>query len=283
MVSAAPRDSATVVLVRETGNVAQALLVRRHADLAFAGGTWAFPGGKLEPADSAPDRTQVPRDADFAFLMAACRETFEETGILLARQASGDFCPVDTVESLQGLRPEVSRDPSRFAEMLAEHALVIDPSRLVYWARWITPAAATRRFDARFFVAHMPADQAVQCDSTEATELLWLDLDRQGGLPDESIVPAPPTRYTLADLAESLAEHGTLARLILAEAAREVPPIMPKGTRIDGRMTVLMPWDPAYYSVPGEGTPPDVVIPERYRRYPSRVVPSQGIPGLPSG
>jgi hypothetical protein len=118
----------------------------------------------------------------------------------------------------------------------------------------------------------MPPDQVAQCDSGEITELLWLDLRSFGDLPDESTLSAPPTRFSLADLAGRLSEHGSVKRLLTMEAHRYVPPMIPKVTRVDGQATAVLPWDSSYRSLPGDGTPSDVVIPERFLGFPSRVL-----------
>ena len=165
------------------------LLIRRHADLAFAGGAWVFPGGKLEVRT--PPRTPCKTGlvmpgapAELAALksrvVAACRETFEETGIVLSPRRTA-VCDAGLADSLQPFRADMSHEPGSFASLLIDHHLAIGAARPLRWSRWITPSAAPKRFDTRFFVAAMPPDQPVRCDSVEATELLWLDLPRDGG------------------------------------------------------------------------------------------------------
>jgi len=296
--AAIPRDASSVILMRSGGEGEQALLIRRHASLAFAGGTWVFPGGKLEPSDASPETLKALGLADEypgiaagraeheksrGLIVAACRETFEETGIVLAHHANGDFCDAILADSLQPFRADVSRDAGFFPSLLADHGLGIDPARLITWSHWITPSLVPKRFDTRFFVTPMPPGQIVRCDSAEATEFLWLDLRMRDGLPEESLVHAPPTRFSLADLALSLRKHGSVDRLMQSEAARVVVPMMPKMLRVDGRITVLMPWDTDYQSAPGEGVPHATHIPAQYLLFPSRVVPPRHISGMPAG
>jgi 8-oxo-dGTP pyrophosphatase MutT (NUDIX family) len=244
-----------------------------------------FPGGKLEPADASPDAAQKlglaeVTPADASFLVAACRETFEETGVVLANAAGKAFCDPQLAHALQPLRAEISQDPAAFPTRLAERGLALDPARFLFWAHWITPSMVPRRFNTRFFVTMMPPDQIVHCDSAEATELLWLDLRAGSGLPEESLIQAPPTRFSLADLAFCLRKHGNLERLVQLEAARRVVPIMPKMLRTEGKIEVLMPWDPGYSAAPGEGTSSADLLPQ-YRTFPSRVQPPTFIKGLP--
>ncbi len=279
-----PRDSSSVIIVR-TGATDEALLIRRHADLAFAGGAWVFPGGKFEPPDASAETLEklgLANEPAPGLKVTACRETFEETGIVLAGRLDGEPCDAALADSLQHYRAEVSKDAGLFASMLIDHGLTIDPKRLIFWAHWITPSLVPRRFDTRFFAALMPPGQTVRCDSAEATELKWLDLRAGGGLPDESFVQAPPTRFSLGDLALCLREHGCMDRLIQAESARHVAPMIPKMFKIDGRLTVLLPWDPDYASAPGEGISPDAPIPANYRQFPSRILPPQ-MSGMPTG
>jgi len=286
--SAIPRDAASVILVRHGADGEQALLIRRDASFAFAGATWVFPGGKLERSDGAPETlakigleddargvTGAPTSiaTDLGLIVAACRETFEETGIVLATRANGRLCDAKLADALQPHRAEILRDPAVFPAMLADNGLMIEPARLIRWSHWITPSLSTKRFDTRFFVAMMPPDQTARCDSAEASELLWLDLRKADALPDPALIPAPPTRFSLGDLALSLREHGCIERLMESEAARHVVTIVPKMLRLNDQLTVLMPWDPGYPSAPGEGIQPGTRIPPHYLNFPSRVIP----------
>jgi 8-oxo-dGTP pyrophosphatase MutT (NUDIX family) len=288
-----PRDAASVILVRNEGESVEALLLRKHADLAFAGGTWVFPGGKVEAADGSDDArllcgghgtVSVPRSGSrsdmLPFVAAACRETFEECGVLIARHADGTSCRPEIADALQRFRAEIADSPDTFVRLLNAHDLVVDSDRFVFWAHWITPAAATKRFDTRFFITEMPDGQTVRCDSAEATELHWLDLASFEEMPSEALVPAPATRCSLADLAASVREHGSFEYVLSAERERSVPPIMPKILRIGGNITVLLPWDPEYQATPGEGTPGDVEIPGRYQRFPARLYPPPDTRGI---
>jgi 8-oxo-dGTP pyrophosphatase MutT (NUDIX family) len=289
--SSIPRDASSVILVRpDPAEPAreQALLIRRGAQL-FAGGTWAFPGGKVEPSDGSAATLRTLGLADsgesaslLGLKIASCRETFEEVGVVLAYHGDGTPCDAALQEKLRPMRGEIAANPGRFAALLADHGLAIDPSRLIYWSHWIAPSLLEKRFDTRFFVAIMPPGQIVHADSDEATELLWLDLGKHGALPEESVVHAPPTRFSLGDLTLSLDHHGGIEALMDAERARKVEAMMPKAVRIDGQINALMPWDSEYGSSPGEGIAPDAEISAIYRGFPSRVRLPKNIRGMPS-
>ena len=103
-----------------------------------------------------------PLDASecLALTVAACRETFEETGVLLASDAAGEHCDSDLAARLQERRRAIASQPELFAELLQAEDLFLRVERLVYWAHWITPSIVPRRFDTRFFLAPVPPTNA---------------------------------------------------------------------------------------------------------------------------
>lgn len=282
-----PKPAASVILVRETDNGCEALLVRKHADLAFAGGAFVFPGGKLETSDALPDDlyravpgSTAADEERRAFVGALCRETFEEIGVLLARHSDGGHCTEAVVDALSHHREEIDREPARFEAMLRENSLVVHEEDFIYWANWITPSIVPKRFDTRFYVAAMPRGQAVKCDTAESTELLWLDLASFNETSGADIVPAPPTLFCLADLAFRYRENRSLGQLFRQEFNRHIPRMMPKMLKLQDTMTVLMPWHGDYESAPGEGVDKSG-IPDLYHSFPTQVVPSLKVPGMP--
>ena len=155
-------------------------------------GKWVFPGGRIHPSDfrvpvASELRPEVgealargcPGKRGRALALAAIRETFEETGLLLARPAP----------------PRASRGEWR--AFLAAGALP-DLGALDYVARAITPPARTRRFDARFFVADASALLSLEpgTGSGELGEIAWFDWDAAAKLDLPSI-----TRAILAEVA----------------------------------------------------------------------------------
>jgi 8-oxo-dGTP pyrophosphatase MutT (NUDIX family) len=292
MVVVAP--AATIVLLREVdeGRL-EALLTRRAAGLSFMGGLWVFPGGRMEPEDqslvdarqgAAPgvaalqarmlglDGTPIAPELALGLCVAACRETFEECGVLLARRRDGSR---DSSLLLTEPGPERDRNalrttaarPEGFGQLLGAHDLELELDRLVYWAHWITPSLEKKRFDTRFFVVQVPSgqDAGVDVDRSELTEHAWLDeraIDAR--LRAGELRMAPPTIATLQDLWRSHARHGGLERMLQAERSRDVPPILPKLRRLaDGEIEVVLPWDREYASLEGEGC----VVCEQYPDY----------------
>jgi 8-oxo-dGTP pyrophosphatase MutT (NUDIX family) len=292
--------AATIVLLREADDGRlEALLTRRAAALSFMGGLWVFPGGRMEPDDPSLittlqtltpameslqrrmfdlDGSPIPSVLAVGLCAAACRETFEECGVLLARSRTSENHVHDpSLKTLSAAGIGGDRDavrmaaaatgPQGFARLLAAHDLELDLDRLVYWAHWVTPSMEKKRFDTRFFVAQVPPGEeaGVDVDRSELTEHAWLD-ERAvvTRLRAGELRMAPPTIATLEDVWRCHARHGGLERMLQEERSREVPPIVPKLRHLlDGAIEVVMPWDEEYASLEGEGC----VIGERYPAY----------------
>lgn len=270
--------AATVLLLREVEAELEVLMMCRGAGLSFMAGMWVFPGGRLDAADASAvacsrlattsgaagcDHLQtlegepVPAAQAVALRVAACRETFEEAGVLLARDAQGRPCRVARVAALQAQRPAVTGDAAEFVGMLEREDLYLDVDRLVYWSHWVTPSLEPKRFDTRFFAIALPPGQEVSADLSELTHHAWI---RPAHAPDAiergEIRVVPPTLLTLEDLAESHARHGSLEAMLEGERGRAVPPVMPRIDVGAGAFRVVMPWDPGYATVAGEGCLP---------------------------
>ncbi len=194
--AAAPRDAATLILLRQAtppGSGIEVLMLQRHANSAFMPGAYVFPGGVVEESDYAPEIERLCRGLTYArarnimpdisppqkalgFFVAAIREAFEEAGILLAYGESS--CPAVLSDEHKAQfarhRSPVHRNPRLFAPMLDDEGLKIAADSLFYFTHWITPEASPIRFDARFFVAAAPADQEASCDALETTAALWI-------------------------------------------------------------------------------------------------------------
>jgi len=290
------RHAATVLLLREgtseNGGGIQVLMTRRHADLKFMGGMWVFPGGVLSDSDGSDkaltalpegchspscERLQTPqgvrlgRHECLTMTIAACRETFEETGVLLVRKQDGSACDPAAIARLQSERRAVATGALSFADMLEREGLQLDIARLIYWAHWITPSAVPRRFDTRFFAIAAPPAKIATPDLSEASELIWmspaalLEKSRDGTMPI-----ARPTVFNLEDLAAAIRRHATLDALFAAEAERTVLPIMPKLVADKTPPTLLMPWDVSYEAAAGEGVSLLGKCPDAFRALPSR-------------
>ncbi|MEJ7651057.1 MAG: NUDIX hydrolase [Nakamurella sp.] len=197
------RTAATVILVRDAARGLEVFLLGRVPGMAFAGGVTAFPGGGVDPGDSAVITLTGPDDAWWAdhldadetlartVVVAAARELFEETGVLLAQLRPED------AERLE----DVAAHRLSFAQLLDGRALRADLLRP--WARWVTPPGQTRRYDTFFLLAASPEGQHARLLTTEAHAGTWYQ-------PAEALAAGhrgelallPPTVAMLEELAE---------------------------------------------------------------------------------
>jgi 8-oxo-dGTP pyrophosphatase MutT (NUDIX family) len=172
---AVPRPAATVLLLRDGAAGIEVFMQVRHQGMKFASGALVFPGGRVDPEDHAlaADPVRSPATVDLdplsgALRVAAIRETFEESGVLLARPR--EEARLIPIERLRGLDP-ARRD---FAQMLAGEDLVLAVDLLVHFAHWITPVHNPRRFDTHFFALAAPQDQLAAHDGNESVESMWI-------------------------------------------------------------------------------------------------------------
>jgi 8-oxo-dGTP pyrophosphatase MutT (NUDIX family) len=287
-----PRPAATVLLLREGRDSIEVLLIRRHEKLAFMGGMWVFPGGSVCAADASPaalaripSASQTgcarldtlhgePVDAKecLALTVAACRETYEETGVLLASDAAGRHCDNDLAARLQERRRAIASQPELFAELLQAEDLFLRVERLVYWAHWITPSIVPRRFDTRFYLAPVPSDQRAVIDSTETIDHAWMSPAAIVAAALTGDMPVShPTLYNLMELDASLQQHSSLQELLIAESQRSVVAILPKMVH-EEQTAMVLPWDPFYRNFVGESVPAHLEYPARLRALPPRMI-----------
>lgn len=287
--------AATVLLLRESTAGLQVLMTKRAPGLSFMAGLWVFPGGRMEPSDLAPElaaRANQVAIADTAsrmltvdgepldlatargLLVGACRETFEEAGVLLAlpRAGRGDWGS-DRIARVSSRRAAASADVTEFARLLGDEDLALDIDHLVYWSHWITPGFETKRFDTRFFALQVPHDQEASVDHGELTHHGWLtENDVRTHTASGEMKLAPPTRATLLDLWSAHQRHGGLAAMLAAERTRVVPPILPKWVEHEANeMELVLPWDAEYANTGGETCVVLPSYPQYVRDMPSRI------------
>ena len=269
-----PRPAATVIVLREHAGAIEVLLTLRHSNMAFMGGQWVFPGGSVAASDASEAamalvnrrdgftchrlRTlrgeALPERQCLALAIAACRETFEETGVLLASHVDGRPCDERALRRAQEQRAQITTQSTLFLDVLAQEQLQLDLGRLVYWAHWITPEPLPRRFDTHFFTVAAPASHEVTADAGETAEYRWQTPAALIAAAEQQDMPiSNPTLWNLRDLRASISKHGSLDALLLAEATRHVRSILPKTYQENGRAVLVMPWDEMYTKLPGEG------------------------------
>lgn len=218
IVTTPPRDAASVILLRDTERGMEVFLMRRASQSDVLGGAYVFPGGKTDAADheqarALPDHLPVADMAArlgepalqvheaLALYVAAVREAREECGVQLA---------------VSDVQP---------------------------WSRWITPRQASlmdKRFDTRFFLATMPADQAAAHDDFETTHSEWMTpreaLTRYWA---HEFAMAPPQIMSLVQLAR----YAWVADALSEGGARLPPTIEPAPFDHEGMRVICYPGD----------------------------------------
>ena len=255
IITTPPLDSASVVLLRDSAQGLQVLLLRRHQASNVLGGAYVFPGGKLDPEDQHPDLlSQLSQDAATlhqrlaepelnpqraaGLFVAAIREAFEECRILLGQTGA------DTPD-LQALQNALANGLS-WSQAFQNLSLQLQTDALVPWTRWITPRQASvtsKRFDTRFFITRVPEGQTAEHDNFEATETLWTT-PREALIRywDHQIELAPPQIMGLVQLARH-----THTQSALTEAQSRRPPVVePEPFDQDGIRTICYPGDPRH-------------------------------------
>jgi 8-oxo-dGTP pyrophosphatase MutT (NUDIX family) len=248
------RDAATVIILRDSPGGLEVFLVKRHGLSDVLGGAYVFPGGKLDDSDlqlaeiahldqdsaalhGALAEPDLPLDLARGLYVAALREAFEECGVLFAQDAAQHH-------SLQ--LAQAIQEGRAFNQVLAELQLRLQTSALTPWSRWVTPkmpSISSKRFDTRFFVAALPADQIASHDNVETTESVWLPprvaLEQYW---DREIQLAPPQIMTLAHLSR----HGTVASALAAARSTPPPTIEPEPFDDQGERVLCYPGDPRH-------------------------------------
>lgn len=252
------RPAATVMLVRDAEqgpDGIEVFMLRRTTSAVFGAGMYVFPGGRVDGVDgaddigpycgglddvTASDRLGVERGG-LAYWVAAVRECFEEAGVLLAAPRGGGPLALRKED-----RYEIHDSSLSLVDLCRREDLVLDLSTTYYVDHWITPVGEQRRFDTRFFLSKMPADQEPLHDDQETVASRWVRPSEALAMQaDGELMMMPPTMVNL----RFLEPHRDAASALAAGAAVEQPPCtLPKLRRdADGRVTgVAMPGDADY-------------------------------------
>jgi 8-oxo-dGTP pyrophosphatase MutT (NUDIX family) len=250
-VAAATRDAATVALVRDAVRGMEVYLLRRVRGMAFAGGMHVFPGGSVDSADATADIGWAgPSAADWAaafgtdepmarsLVCAAVRETFEESGVLLAGSSPEDLLADVSTDEWESERVALEGRQHSLSELLARRGLVLRSDLLRPLAHWITPEIEPKRFDTRFFLARLPEGQVTRVAGTEADQRVWV---RPADAIEQELTMLPPTRAVLTELSSYDDVDAALA------ATRTIAPVLPKLlVGADDELVFLLPGDDGY-------------------------------------
>ncbi len=251
-----PRDAATIALLRDGADGLEVYVLRRVTTMAFASGMHVFPGGTVDPRDLDPghgwvgpppnawaDRFGVDEARARGLVLAAVRETFEESGVLLAGRGD-DHIVTDTVGGdWEADRLALIDRTSSFSAVLGRRNLVVRADLLRGWARWVTPEFEPRRYDTGFFVAAIPAGQRTREVGGEADHVAWVrPVDALAALAAGEVLMLPPTAVVFGELAK----HGTVESALRAADERLITTIMPRPVLDAGDPYVVLPGEPGY-------------------------------------
>ncbi|HYK29237.1 MAG TPA: NUDIX hydrolase [Streptosporangiaceae bacterium] len=236
------------MLLREAPGL-QVYMLRRKPSMAFAPGAFVFPGGSVDARDAeeqvawtGPDAAEWGRIFDAppslarALVCAAVRETFEESGVMLAGESADRVVADTTSDEWEADRLALLDRSISLAELLSRRGLVLRADLLRPWSRWITPVVEPRRYDTRFFAAALPAGQRTRDVGGEASEVAWVV--PAGALAEGKrgeLRLFPPTAVTLSELAAC----GDLDTVLTGP--REVAPIIPEVQMREGAVWLTVP------------------------------------------
>ena len=258
MAEITPVPSATVTLVRDAGNGFEVLMMQRNLKSAFVPGMYVFPGGAIDEEDHAPElQALCARMNDsaasgllgierggLAYWVAVIRESFEEAGLLIAYDAAERLVTLDApalVERYRAHRHELNQGRRGMLEVLRAEGLTLAVDQLVYFAHWITPVTAPRRYNTRFFVAEAPPAQAPLHDNMETISHVWV---RPPQALDQHKKDAFKMRFPTVRTLEEFAAYDSVQSLMQAmRAKRDIPTILP---RLNARGKRLVPGEPGY-------------------------------------
>ncbi|GES30940.1 NUDIX domain-containing protein [Streptomyces angustmyceticus] len=282
---AEPRRAATVLLLRDSASGGPTVhMLRRRTSMAFAGGAYAYPGGSVDPRDERPIAWAGPSRAQWAVRMgvdpataqtivcAAVRETFEETGVLLAGTSAETVVTDTTGADWEADRAALVAHELSFADFLARRGLVLRADLLGAWARWITPEFEPRRYDTWFFVAALPEGQHTLPQgpeaspgageapgaSSEADLAVWIRPEEAAaGYDRGELLMMPPTIATL----RSLQPYATAADALGAAEAQNLTPVLAQARVVGGEIELSWPGHdeftkhiaPSGTAAPGDG------------------------------
>lgn len=214
------RPASTVVVLREgqSGDPFEILMVRRNDKVAFMAGSYVFPGGRVDETDRPQPGAKLPA-AVFSDLSDEEEATFRIAGVRELQEEANVRLTVDD------LHP---------------------------YAHWVTPEIEIRRYDTRFFLARMPANQVAKHDEGETTALEWLSpreaIER---FQDRDLLLPPPTWTTI----RQLAPRRSLDDVFAWAKTRTIVRVMPGFFKNGDEATLTLPGDPLFPTIPGWDVP----------------------------
>lgn len=248
-----PRPASTVLLLRDgAGGEVEVFMMVRHYEIDFNSGALVFPGGSVDNGDqeiiARPELYSGGEGLDagsLSFRIAAIRETFEESGILLARpRGSNSLVEPRRAAEIEGRdRAALCESKTRFLKVLSENEVVLALDELVPYAHWITPEGMPKRFDTWFFLAAAPPEQAGAHDGKESTDSIWVSPREAlaGGESGRFKLPFPTTRNLIR-----LGKQSSVRAALNDSKGRKIVTVMPVMTKLNGGRQLRIPIEAGY-------------------------------------
>jgi 8-oxo-dGTP pyrophosphatase MutT (NUDIX family) len=254
-----PRPASTILLLRDSAALddkgreeIEVFMMVRHYEIDFNSGALVFPGGSVDKGDQ--DIIADPAlysggeglDAGaLSFRIAAIRETFEESGILLARpRGSNTLVEAKRAAEIEAKgRAALSEGKTSFLKVVADSGVVLALDELVPYAHWITPEGMPKRFDTWFFLAAAPPEQVGAHDGRESTDSIWLSPREAlaGGESGRFKLPFPTTRNLI-----KLGKQPNVKVALDDSRRRAIVTVMPVMTRLNGGRQLRIPIEAGY-------------------------------------
>src|SRR6201996_2358140 len=256
-----PRDASTILLLRDSKaakvdgksrDEIEVFMMVRHYEIDFNSGALVFPGGSVDKNDKEiiahPELYSGGEGLDetaLSFRIAAIRETFEESGILLARprgsKALVDAKRASEIEAAH--RAALCEGKTTFLKVLTDNGMLLALDELVPYAHWITPEGMPKRFDTWFFVAAAPPEQAGAHDGKESTDSIWVSPREAlaGGESGRFKLPFPTTRNLI-----KLGKQPNARAALDDSRGRPIVAVTPVMTRLNGGRQLRIPAEAGY-------------------------------------
>jgi 8-oxo-dGTP pyrophosphatase MutT (NUDIX family) len=248
---AEPRDAATVVLMRPGADGPDLYLLRRRTTMAFAGGMCVFPGGGVDrrdfdrsvawagpPPSAWAAQLATSEEMAQALVCAAVRETFEESGVLLAGRSADDVVADTTGDDWEADRLALEAKELAFTAFLERRGLVLRSDLLGVWSAWCTPVFEPKRYRTWFFAAALPPGQVTRDVSTESSSVTWLSARGACDAVDAGeLGMLPPTYLTCLEIAQ----HDSPDDVLAAAPGRTVEMFTPTVEGAGQDATLSMP------------------------------------------
>jgi 8-oxo-dGTP pyrophosphatase MutT (NUDIX family) len=232
------RLAATLMLVRDGVEGLEVFMVARHRAIEFASGALVFPGGSVDPGDEALGAGCYGA-REGALRVAALRETFEECGVMLAKEAEGEAW----LSAVRAAEIGAGAKGATFTEIVARERLRLGLDALVPFAHWITPPISPKRFDTAFYIAETPQGQLARHDGSEAVDSVWIS-------PVLALAAAERGDYTIVPVTQlnlrMLGNSADVASALHAARARRIVTVEPRAEKLGKGWRMHIPLEAGY-------------------------------------